>query len=562
MSKSNRNMMLMYAGAAAFAGGLATAALGAGAATQPNICSRSCWGSRSTGTPTEMSTLNRAIIHHTAGASDYNVSSVADSKAKVRAVQNIHMDGNGWADIGYHFVFDKLGNAFEGRRNSLDKAKRPRGAHDSVNDNSFGFSNLGYYHSPYNNTLTNAQKQMLYDVIAWRMPNGWSPYGSGSYGGNTVGYLDGHRKVTSTACPGDLIYNTIIGSNYSSGEARAQIWARIQGSAGGGSKYAPMMLYKASSATSYLWDSNGSSFTLGYSETRPVSYNLDNVGQHMVATDATGDGVTDLVTAYQYPDGTIQLHVWNGGSATNVSSWFQSGSFAMASVAGRMVGGDFNGDGKGDVAMLYRTGAGSMTIFRFLSNGSAFTYDSTSITGFELDNVADHATATDLNNDGKDDIVTAYQYPDGTMKLHVWINGQTSNWGIWFNSGTFSMAAVAGRMAGGDFNGDGKGDVAMFYDTGSGSFVAFRFLSNGSNAFSYDSTTKPSGYTLANVANHFAAGDADGDGDDDIVTAYQYGDGTFSYHVWFNGQVTSVGTWYDSGSFSLANVGGRMVMGK
>ncbi len=223
---------LGFFGIAAIAASLTGVVHAAGQATQPTICSRSCWGSRSTSTPTEMSSLNRAIIHHTAGSGDYNVSTLSQSQAKVRAVQNLHIDTNGWSDIGYHFLFDKLGNSFEGRRNSLNKAKRPRGAHDGTNTNSFGFSNLGYYHPPYNHTITAAQKSMLYDVIAWRMPDGWSPYGAGTYNGKTVGFVDGHRDVKATACPGDGIYNTIIGTNHNAGEARDEINARIQGSGG------------------------------------------------------------------------------------------------------------------------------------------------------------------------------------------------------------------------------------------------------------------------------------------------------------------------------------------
>lgn len=200
----------------------------AGAAPQPNICSRSCWSARA-GSATEMDGLNRAIIHHTASTSDYNVSSIEDSKPKVRAIQNLHMDVNGWSDIGYHFLVDKLGNTFEGRVRSLNKSYRPRGAHDGTNYRSFGFNVMGYYHPPYNQSFTAASQNALYDVIAWRMPDGYSPYGSGSYNGRTVGYLDGHRAVKSTACPGDGIYNNHITTNYNGGPARDGVNARIEG---------------------------------------------------------------------------------------------------------------------------------------------------------------------------------------------------------------------------------------------------------------------------------------------------------------------------------------------
>ncbi|MFN7139522.1 MAG: N-acetylmuramoyl-L-alanine amidase, partial [Limisphaerales bacterium] len=191
---------------------------------QPNICNRGCWGARAAkSSHTQMSSLTRAIIHHTAGQGDYTTS-FETGKAKVRGVQNIHMDNNGWSDIGYHFLVNAAGHIYEGRAGSISSL--PKGAHDGYNVNSFGFTLLGYFHSPYNQQAPAAMRSSLYDVIAWRMPSGWSPYGSGSYNSKTVGYLDGHRKVKSTACPGDTFHPVYITENYNGGEARNGVNSR------------------------------------------------------------------------------------------------------------------------------------------------------------------------------------------------------------------------------------------------------------------------------------------------------------------------------------------------
>jgi fibronectin type 3 domain-containing protein len=188
---------------------------------QPSICTRSCWGARASST-SYMSALSRAIIHHTAGQGDYTTDYEV-GKAKVRGVQNYHMDANGWSDIGYHFLFNAGGHIYEGRIGSM--ASLPRGAHDACNADSFGFTALGYYHTPYNQSFTSAQQDAMYRTIAWRMPAGWSPYGSGTYCGVTVGRLDGHRKVKATACPGDIIW-AHIGSDYNGGNARNGVASR------------------------------------------------------------------------------------------------------------------------------------------------------------------------------------------------------------------------------------------------------------------------------------------------------------------------------------------------
>ena len=204
----------------------------AGNYPQPTICDRTCWSARSPqGSISQMSGLTRAVIHHTAIASDYDTTSLSESQAKVRSIQNYHMDSLGWSDIGYHFLTDKLGNNFEGRDGAMSTL--PRGAHDAINSNSFGFNMMGYYHDPYNQEPTCIGRYNMYDVIAWRMPDPFDAYGGGTYGGNSnVGYLCGHRDVGSTACPGDLLYN-YIGTDLYSGEARNEVNARITTGSGG-----------------------------------------------------------------------------------------------------------------------------------------------------------------------------------------------------------------------------------------------------------------------------------------------------------------------------------------
>jgi len=201
----------------------------AGNFPQPTICNRACWSARAPQCAISQEPgLTRAVIHHTAGASDYSTTGLEASKALVRAHQNYHMDTNGWCDIGYHFLNDKFGNNFEGREGSISSL--PRGAHDGVNTQSFGFSAMGYFHTPYNDQITSAQRSALYDLIAWRIPNPFTGFGGGSYGsGSNVGYLCGHRDVSATACPGDLFYNPYIGTDLNGGEARTQVNQRITG---------------------------------------------------------------------------------------------------------------------------------------------------------------------------------------------------------------------------------------------------------------------------------------------------------------------------------------------
>jgi hypothetical protein len=95
---------------------------------QPIIVSRKAWGARDPDHtapneygyadsplengwrvyPGELSEVyNTVVIHHTAHAHD-TVETMQD-------IQNLHMNRNGWADIGYHYGIDPNGNIYEGR---------------------------------------------------------------------------------------------------------------------------------------------------------------------------------------------------------------------------------------------------------------------------------------------------------------------------------------------------------------------------------------------------------------------------------------------------------------
>ncbi len=203
-------------------------------APQPSICNRACWTARNGTCTTTMAALTRAIIHHTASQSTFSTTSLEQSKGFVRGHQNGHMDVNGWCDIGYHFLVDALGNIFEGRKNSMTTLIK--GTHAGCgNTDTFGFSFMGYFHSPYYQDPPVAMRSAMYDVIAWRMPAGWTPYGnrttySGSLNG-TAAAVDYHKWVgasgtsgcASTSCPGDIIINNYITQNFFGGDMRTGI---------------------------------------------------------------------------------------------------------------------------------------------------------------------------------------------------------------------------------------------------------------------------------------------------------------------------------------------------
>ncbi|WP_406065609.1 FG-GAP-like repeat-containing protein [Micromonospora sp. NBC_00860] len=322
---------------------------------------------------------------------------------------------------------------------------------------------------------------------------------------------------------------------------------------------APTVAYDQGDGTMrmYRWLSDGDSFNRT-SDYNSGAFRLSAVGDRMASGDVDGDGRDDIVMAYQQPDGTFSYYVWrNGNSAARV--WYDSGPFSLSQVGGRLVLGDFNGDRKAEPAMAYDQGDGTMRIYRWLSDGDSFNRTSDYDSGpFRLSAVGDRMASGDVDGDGRDDIVMAYQHGDGTFSYYVWRNGNSAA-SVWYDSGPFGLSRVGGRLVLGDFNGDRKAEPAMAYDQGDGTMRTYRWLSDG-DSFNRTSDYDSGAFRLSVVGDRMASGDVDGDGRDDIVMAYQHGDGTFSYYVWRNGNFAAR-VWYDSGPFSLSQVGGRLVLG-
>jgi hypothetical protein len=184
-----------------------------------------------------------------------------------------------------------------------------------------------------------------------------------------------------------------------------------------------------------------------------------------VAADMNGDGILDLVT--QCDDGMPALCIYLGNGngtftlATNVQTNYDFGIPVV---------GDFNGDGKLDVAIA----SGELEVF--LGNGDGTVGAEVDYPMKQVSNYYSYAVVADLNGDGNLDVVTN----TGNVMLG---DGK----GSFTNSSTIPFVGT-GESAGsqiviGDINGDGKLDVATSVAVGlSGSSFSIA-LGNGNGTF-------------------------------------------------------------------------------
>ena len=191
------------------------------------------------------------------------------------------------------------------------------------------------------------------------------------------------------------------------------------------------------------------------------SWNLAGVA------DVNGDGTSDLLWQQQSSN-LVEIQFASGnstlGGGTIPNSPFDS-SWSVKAV------GDFNGDGRGD--LVYRRASDGLTEVQLLDGRAAV--GGGAIANNPFDNNWNIATAGDFNGDGKADL--AWQRPsDGLVEIEM-INGTNNAGGGVISNNPFD-ASWAVKTAG-DFNGDGRADL-VWQRAGDG-LTEIQFL-NGNSA--------------------------------------------------------------------------------
>ncbi|MEM9991991.1 MAG: N-acetylmuramoyl-L-alanine amidase, partial [Bacteroidota bacterium] len=172
-------------------------ARGACPCLQPSVQGRSDWcDSCPRSSSPSPHYVTHLIVHHSAGTN------VADDWAAiVRSVWDFHVEGRGWADIGYNWLIDPNGVIYEGRATNI------RGAHFCGNNtNTEGVCMLGDFTEI---VPTDTSQQSLTQLLAWKAcGNRLNPVGTRYHGASSkvLDVISGHRDGCATNCPGDSFY--------------------------------------------------------------------------------------------------------------------------------------------------------------------------------------------------------------------------------------------------------------------------------------------------------------------------------------------------------------------
>ncbi|WP_051367950.1 FG-GAP-like repeat-containing protein [Hamadaea tsunoensis] len=253
-------------------------------------------------------------------------------------------------------------------------------------------------------------------------------------------------------------------------------------------------------------------------------------GTPHVRGDFTGDGHADPVLVAPADGGSALWRWTTTASGTSVLPPTAAGGVTGATSSAQFYPGDFDGDGRTDLATLSQPGAAPFSFSVALSDGNAVrgqavdtsAWAVATVPGWAPPQLADaKAVIGDFTGDGRDDLGFAYNAIAGS-RWDFWVAASTSTPGtvsfaapvLFVINPTSDLSKI--KVMAGDVNADGKADLMEAYDQGGCTTAFFLHLSAGGSMPNGTQKYASGANGLCWGSAGFLMGDFNGDGHADV----------------------------------------------
>ena len=245
-----------------------------------------------------------------------------------------------------------------------------------------------------------------------------------------------------------------------------------------------------------------------------VDFTTGSTPQSVSIGDFNGDGKLDLAVA-NYNDNTASILLNTTANGATTPTFATKVDFTTGSTPRSVSIGDFNGDGKLDLAVANYTNSNNASILLNTTATGATTPTFNPKVDFTTGSGSTSVSIGDFNSDNKPDLAVSNQ---NGASVSILLNTTTNTTTPTFATKVdFTVGSQATSVSIGDFNGDGKLDLATA-NTNSSTTVSILLNTTANGATTPTFATKVD-FTTGFNPQSVSIGDINGDGKPDLAVA-------------------------------------------
>jgi hypothetical protein len=235
--------------------------------------------------------------------------------------------------------------------------------------------------------------------------------------------------------------------------------------------------------------------------------------------DFNGDGRPDLAVVNN-ADKTVSVLLSTTVAGATTAAFASQQTFQVGTNPSFVVVGDFNGDGRPDLAVVNTNDLRVSVLLNTAAVGvPTFAAQQTFAVGTTPYSVA----VGDFNGDGRPDLATA-NYSDNAVSVLLNTTAAGATTAAFASQQTFAAGSNPLAVVAGDFNGDGRPDLAVANVNGNTVSVLLNTTSAGAGAAAFATQQT---FQVGPFPHALAVGDLNGDGRPDLAVT-NFGDKTAS----------------------------------